>query len=256
MRHVADAYQRLKRGGLAARNWFRLECAAGNWEDGVDAATETRSSMVAVDRSTERRGPSLDYCLPVGARNTRCGSPEATRVGAGEVGNRMAMAQELYGAKMRYEKTTRKIEILMNSLSSGARTGYRRSWKQRVCLCRGRNQPVWIDSREERRGETLMKFILSGHYVLGLKASTIRGGISGGRFFYTVSGKNYFTKLGARWEILINGMDMKNKAANRRIPLNTELLEFSRQRPNIDKPTGTKGSIGRGQPRWSALRPY
>lgn len=136
---------------------------------------ETRSSMVAVGRSAEHRGPTVEECLPVGARNTRCGAHADTRVGSGEVGNRAVTTQELYDAKIRYAKTTHKIEILMNSRSAGTRTGYRRSWKQWARFRRWRNQPAWLDSREECRGGTLANFMLSGHDVLGLKASTIRG---------------------------------------------------------------------------------
>ena len=47
---------------------------------------------------------------------------------------------------------------------------------------------MWLDSMEEGRGEVLMNFILSGHDVLGLKASTIRSKISGIRIHPLICG--------------------------------------------------------------------
>ena len=49
----------------------------------------------------------------------------------------------------------------------------------------------------------MMNFILSEHDVLGLNASTIRGKVSGVIFPHIIGGRNDFTKVGARWEILI-----------------------------------------------------
>ena len=88
---------------------------------------------------------------------------------------RSRTTQEQYDDKMMYAETTHKIEILMKSLRGGTRAGYRGSWKHWVNFCRGQSQPVWLGSREESWDGNLMNFILSGHDVSGLKASTIRG---------------------------------------------------------------------------------
>ena len=82
-----------------------------------------------------------------------------------------------------------------------------------------------------------MNFILSEHDVLGLRASTIRGKVSAILFFHLVMGKNDFTRAGARWEFLIKGLDTVNKTVNRRLPYNTELLEFGRKKLLIDSPS-------------------
>ena len=58
---------------------------------------------------------------------------------------------------------------------------------------------VWLDRKEERRGENLTISILREHDVLGLKASAIRSKIIGIRFFHFVSEKNDFAKVGAMW---------------------------------------------------------
>lgn len=55
-----------------------------------------------------------------------------------------------------------------------------------------------------------------------------------------ISGKNYFTNVGDRWEMPNSGLSMKKKPVNRMIPFNTELLGFSRQKLRIDEETGTR----------------
>ena len=70
-------------------------------------------------------------------------------------------------------KTTHKIDILMTSLSDGARKGYIRSWKRWMSFCEGQQVPVWLDSREEGWGEALMDFIWSEHDVLGPRTEGI-----------------------------------------------------------------------------------
>ena len=66
-----------------------------------------------------------------------------------------------------------------------------------------------MDSKEEWMGEVLANFILSEHDVLGSKAPTIRRKISGVRFFHIISGAGDFTKVGARWGIILRGLTMK-----------------------------------------------
>ena len=153
-----------------------------------------------------------------------------------EVRDRSLLTQCQYGEKLMYAVTTRKMEVLMQSISAATKVGYRRSWKHRVSFCKGRNQAVWLDSRDEGWGGNLMNFILSEHDVLWLRASTIRGKVSAIRFFHLVSGKNDFARVGARWKFLIKGLSTADKSVNRRLPYNTELLEFGRQKLLIDSP--------------------
>ena len=65
-----------------------------------------------------------------------------------------------------------------------------------MSFCKGRNQSVWMDSKEERRGGTLVNFILIERDVLGLNASTIRWKISGVRFFHIISGREILPMSG------------------------------------------------------------
>ena len=116
-------------------------------------------------------------------------------------------------------------------------------------FCRGQNQSVWLDSREEGWGGNLMNFILSERDVLGLRASTIRGEISGIRPFHMVSGKNDFARVGARWEFLLKGLTTANETVNRRFPYNTELIEFGRRNLRSENQEVAINSTGRGQPR-------
>ena len=140
----------------------------------------------------------MEERLPVETRNTRCGSQDVTRVGACDVERRMSVVQELYGAKMGYAETSRKIEILTKSLSAGTRTGYRRSWERWLCFRRGQIQPARLDSRGEFRGESLVDFILCERDVLGINASTTRGGLSVYASSELSAGRD-FAKVGERW---------------------------------------------------------
>ena len=94
-----------------------------------------------------------------------------------------------------------------------------------------------------------MNFILIGRDVLGLRASTTRVEVGAIRFSHLVSGVgSYFARVGARWEFLIKGLPTANKTVNRRLPYNTELLEFGRQKFLIDSP----GSDHRFDRAWTA----
>ena len=126
------------------------------------------------------------YGSPVGMRyrppgnndetfRRRCGARVARDNRAVEVADRTLLTQSQYDAKLSYAITTRKMEVLMQSISTGTKTGYTRSWSQWGNFCRGKNQSVWLDSREEGCGGNLLNFILSERDVLGLRASTIRG---------------------------------------------------------------------------------
>ena len=78
-----------------------------------------------------------------------------------------------------------------------------------------------------------MNFIPIEHDVHGLRASTIRGEVCGIRFFHIVSGKNDFTDVGLVGGISLKGLAARNKNVNRRLPFNTELLDFSRHKLNV-----------------------
>ena len=176
MRQVVEWYQRMRRGGLARRNWFRLECDAENWDAAVEASRGSGSDA-AVECRPAPNPAEGELEEPIEDDNkTRLGAQTVRRKEDFEVSTRTRMTQDQYGAKMHYAKTNRNIEISMGSLSDGTRAGYRRSWRQWVHFCHGQGQPAWLDSREERSGEHWMNFILSGHGVLGFKASAIRGG--------------------------------------------------------------------------------
>ena len=179
----------MRRGGLTCRNWLRLECASGNWDDAVEAAGPSRGAAVAVCRPVVHNPGVQTDDAQGGEKNTKCGAHAAQSDRAVETEKRVRMTQDLYYSKMNYAKTTRKIELLMGSLSKGTQAGYRRSWRHWMAFCRGQAQTVWIDSREEWWGETLMNFILIEHDVLGLRASTIRGEVGGIRFFHIISGQ-------------------------------------------------------------------
>ena len=239
--------QRIRRGGFASSNWLRVEFASENWGADVEAARSAGAD--AVEGCHPVSNPVSDQPEEPQEKEprTRCGARAERQHGALEVTTRTLLTQEHYDSKMRYAKTTRKIKILMQSLSAGTRVGYKRSWGHWLSFCRGQNQPVRLDSREESWDENLMNFILSEHDVLGLRDSTIRGNFSGIRAFRIISGKNDFATVGARWKLLIKGLARSSKNANRRLPYNAELVDFSRVRLCIDKSETGENSIGRGQ---------
>ena len=104
------------------------------------------------------------------------------KAGAVEIGRWIPLTQEMYDAKTTYAKTTRDIEVLTDSLGAwGGPKRLSRKLKTPDVLFPAREG---LGSREECWGETLMNFILIEHDVIGLMASTIRGEISGVRFFY------------------------------------------------------------------------
>ena len=174
MRQVAEWYQRMRRGGLTCRNWLRLEYAAGNWDAAVESARGSGSGA-AVECHPVSNPTEGEVEEPIeDDRETRCGAQTIQRKEAFEVSTRTRTTQEQLDSKMRYAKTTHKIEILTKSLSDGTRAVYRRSWKRWVLFFRGQCRPAWLDSREERLDEHVANFILSERDVLGLKASAIR----------------------------------------------------------------------------------
>ena len=179
MRQVVERYQRMKRGGLTCRNWIRVECASENWDAAAESARSAEGGALVECHPVPDPPEEQPEAEPADERNTRRGAQASQCDRAVELTTRARMTQELYDAKILYAKTTHKIEILTQSLSEGARAGYRGSWKHWGNFCRGQAHPCWLDSREERWGGDLMKFILSEHDVLGLKASTIRGKVIG-----------------------------------------------------------------------------
>lgn len=100
----------------------------------------------------------------------------------------MRIAQERCDAKMKYDKTAHKIEISTSSVRNGTQKGYRRSWKRWLLFRRCQNLAVWLDGKDECRGENLMNFILGEHDVIGLKSATVRSKISGIRRCHIISG--------------------------------------------------------------------
>ena len=76
-----------------------------------------------------------------------------------EVGGRILLTQIQYDEKLMYAITTHKMEVLMESISDPTKVGYQRSWTQWVNFCKGRNQSVWLGSREEGWGGNLMNSI-------------------------------------------------------------------------------------------------
>ena len=106
------------------------------------------------------------YGSPVGMRyrppgnndetfRRRCGARVARDNHAAEVADRTLLTQSQYDEKLSYATPTHKLEVLTQSISTVAKTGYTRSWLQWGNFRRGQNQSVWLDSREEGRGETL-----------------------------------------------------------------------------------------------------
>ena len=137
MNYAVKTYQLLKRGGLNARNWLRHECKSGGW---VVPSTHPTvgDNWVAVGSVSEIEiigGPPVEDCHTGGKPKRwiflhpkRCGSADVLRETAQETANRITTTQESYDAKMHYAKTARKIHIRMNSLSTGNRASYSRSW--------------------------------------------------------------------------------------------------------------------------------
>ena len=145
-RHDVQTYQLLVRGGMMARTWLRMGIKAEGWGSivepigpftpCVDKSEEDEESWEDVNtpvRRSRNRAPRGRGGLPVeeslpgdpladpyrilqhrGRGNTRCGAQDTY-----EVTNRMRVAQIVYNSKMEYAKTTRKIEILLSSLSQG-----------------------------------------------------------------------------------------------------------------------------------------
>ena len=91
----------------------------------------------------------MEECLPGENGNARRGSRDVMKEDACEGDRAMPLTQEMYYSKMNYAKTTHKIGILTESLSKGTRKRYRRSRKQWMSFCKGQNQSVWMDSKEE-----------------------------------------------------------------------------------------------------------
>ena len=189
MRQVVEWYQRMRRGGLTCRNWLRLECAAENWDTAAEVARSNGADSVVECRPVSNpsegklEGPTEDD------NNTRRGAQTIQQKEAFKVSTGTRTTQDQYDAKMRYAKTTHKIEISTKSLSDGTRAGHRGSWIQWAHFLHGQGQPGRLGSREESWGEHLMNFILGEHGVLGLKAATIRGKVSGIRFFISSVGR-------------------------------------------------------------------
>ena len=119
-----------------------MELASENWDADVEAERAARAGAAEGFRPVPNLRSADAEELPGEESNTRCGSRVESQQGAAEVTARTLMAQDQYDAMMRYAKTTRKIEVLMQSISSGARVGYKRSWKHWMSFCRGQNQPV------------------------------------------------------------------------------------------------------------------
>ena len=109
-----------------------------------------------------------------------------------------------------YAITTRKMEVLMQSISAATLVSYKRSWEQWASFCKGQKKAVWLDSREEERGGNSANFISSEHDVLGLRGPTIPGEVGAIRFFHLVSGGGDFTRVGARWGFPIKGLPTAN----------------------------------------------
>ena len=115
-------------GSLTIRYWIRLERASGKWDAAVGAAGSASGEAVAECRpSNHHSGNRIDDGQVV-EKNTRCGAQATQRERAVEMKKGVRMTQELYDSKMNYARTTRKIELLMASLSTGAQGGYR--WGQ------------------------------------------------------------------------------------------------------------------------------
>ena len=193
IRRAAEFFHLFQRGGMQSRNWLRMEMKS---EERKDEQPE-RENLTGIPVEDSLPGtssiPSVGGCRPGGGGSRRRGARDVTRDQAGEMKNRILLTQGKYDAKMTYAKVSHKLDILMSSVSRGAQLGYKISWKHWIMFRKGQEIPMWLDRREDGRGECLVNFILSEHDVLGLKPDTIRSKISGIRFPHIISGKNDFT---------------------------------------------------------------
>ena len=156
MMRAIRMYQMLKRCGFSARNWPRLQCVSGNWGEADNRPSPTRGSEAGEYLPVEHQVSAAGERLPVEHWDTRRGAHDATHGEAFEVDRRHLISQEVFYSKMKYAKTTHKIDILTESLIDGTRRGYRRSWWRWMSFCRGHNLSVWMGSKEGRWGENLM----------------------------------------------------------------------------------------------------
>ena len=159
MNYAIKTYQALRRGGLNARNWLRLECksegraapttppktAGDNW---VDVGSDAAVGIIA--------DSPLEECRPGGKPKSwkrlppkRCGSADVLGETAKETPNRLLNTQESYGDKILYARTAHEIDILTNSTSTGTRESYSRGWRHWLNSCKCQNLPERLNVQEE-----------------------------------------------------------------------------------------------------------
>ena len=116
-------------------------------------------------------------------RRTRFGAHEEQ-----EVTSRLKIAQDVYDSKTKYPNRpqNRNLTELIEPWDSARLP---QALDAMGVFFHGQCVPVWLDIRDEGRGEVLVNFILTERDVLGLDASTVRSKISGIRFRHIISGE-------------------------------------------------------------------
>ena len=121
MRPAIETYLLLKRGGLSARNWMRLECVSEIWEEGAARTSQPGGAAVGECRPVDRPPSAVEERHPVDGGDTRRGARDVSKSAAGEASRRMRITQDRYDARMKYFEPTSEIEILTASLIEGRR---------------------------------------------------------------------------------------------------------------------------------------
>ena len=113
MTHDVCTYRLLNIGGLTSRNWIRLECISENWQP------REEPPLVAEVWEIAGMDSSMADHHPVDDQTRRCGGKGADKLTAQETHGRLIITQEVYGAKTKYDKATRKIDIPVTPLGGG-----------------------------------------------------------------------------------------------------------------------------------------
>ena len=99
--------------------------------------------------------------------------------------------------------------------------------------------PPWLDTDVHNWDKELLSFPTWEHVVTKNGGGTIATRFSAIRYLHLIEGKGDFEGKAFRARALIEAAK-RRKGANRRLPINPEMLSRGKQKLNLDTPTGSE----------------